>query len=212
VPLFLADDVFLMCHDLRSGKPLVAESLLGVGLSGALLGELMFSGCIVVTQSQLTLGEYPPPEDRLAQALFEQVRNQLFTQPVPLVEWVSSRRVYVTELVADRLVREQQVVRDEQRRFGRSSTTRYLPVHSAEVFMRGQRLSTFLRNRMELTELDVVLASLITLISTGGNLMELDRDGRDHLERLIPQLPVPLRELLAVTEKAITGVLRNPRG
>ncbi|HET9655043.1 MAG TPA: GPP34 family phosphoprotein [Kineosporiaceae bacterium] len=209
--LFLADDLFLMCHDLRSGKPRITESLLGIGLSSALLAELMFSGCIVVADAQLLIGEYQPPDDQLAEALFEQARAQLFTQQVSLPDWISSRRHYVVDLVADRLVREQHVVRDQHRRLGRS-VTRYLPVRSADVFMRGQRLATFLRNRMELTELDVVLASLLTLVSVGSDLIELDDDGRDHLERLIPQLPIPLRELLASTENAVTGSLRSPRG
>ncbi len=210
MPLFLADDLFLMAHDLQSGKPRLPESVLGIGLASGLLAELMFSGCIVVADEQLLLGEYPAPDDRLAIALFEQVRAQLFTQQVLLGDWIASRRHYVGELVADRLVREQHVIRDQYRRLGRS-VTRYLPVRSAEVFMRAQRLATFLRNRMELTELDVVLASLATLVLPGSSLLELDNEGRDHLERLVPQLPIPLRELLTATESAIHGSLRKPR-
>jgi hypothetical protein len=206
----LADDLFLMAHDRQSGKPQLPESALGIGLAGGLLAELMFSGCVVVAQSQLLLGEYQPPEDQLAQALFEQVRGQLYGQPLTLTEWISSRRHYVIELVADRLVHGQHVVRDQHRRLGRT-VTRYRPVNPSDVFMRGQRLTTFLRNRMELTELDVVLAALGTLISSGNDLIELDADGRDHLERLIPQLPVPLRELLAATDSAVSASLRSAR-
>jgi hypothetical protein len=210
VPTLLADDLFLLAHDRQSGKPRLPESALGIGLSSGLLAELMFSGCVVVTQSQLLLGEYPPPDDQLAQALFEQVRNQLYQQPMMLAEWIVNRRHYVIELVADRLVREQHVIRDTHRRLGRT-VIRYVPVSPSDVFMRGQRLATFLRNRMELTELDVVLAALTMLMSIGNDLIELDSDGRDHLERLIPQLPVPLRELLAATDSAVSASLRSPR-
>jgi hypothetical protein len=211
VALFLADDLFLMCHDLRSGKPRITESLLGIGLSSALLAELMFSGCVVIADAQLLVGEDPPPQDPLAVALCEQLKAQLFTRPVDLSDWIAGRRRSVVDLVADRLVREQNAVREQHRRLGRR-ITRYLPVRSAEVFMRGQRLATFLRNRMELTELDVVLAGLLTLISVGSELLELDDHGRDHLERLIPQLPIPLRELLTSTEDAVVDALGSSRG
>lgn len=212
MPMFLADDLFLMTHDRLSGKPRLPESSLGIGLSSGLLAELMFSGCVVVAQSQLLLGEYPPPEDQLAQALFDQVQGQLLTPQTTLTlpEWISSRRRYVTELVADRLVRRQLVVRHQHRRLGRL-VTRYRAVSPADVFMREQRLSTFLRNRMELTELDVVVAALAMLISIGDDLMELGSEGRDHLERLLPQLPIPLRELLAATDSAVSASSRTSR-
>lgn len=211
MPLSLADDLFLMAHDRQSGKPRLPESTLGIGLASSLLAELMFSGCIVVTQSHLVLGEYPPPDDPLSQSLLEQVRGQLITQQMPIPDWIATRRHYVIDLVADRLVRERQVVRDQQRRLGRT-VTRYRPVNPTSVFMREQRLATFLRNRMELTELDVVLAALAVLVTAGTPLIELDTTGKDHLERLIPQLPVPLRELLATTDSAVLASLRSPRG
>jgi hypothetical protein len=212
VPLLLADDLFLMAHDRQSGRPRLPESALGIGLSSGLLAELMFSGCVVVAQSQLLLGECPPPEGQLSRALFEEVRAQLFTPQANLTlpEWISSRRHHAIELVADRLVREHLIVRDQHRRLGRT-VTRYRPVSPADVFMREQRLATFLRNRMELTELDVVVAALAMLISAGNDLMELESEGRDHLERLIPQLPIPLRELIAATDAAVSATLRGSR-
>jgi len=210
--MFLADDLFLMAHDRLSGKLRLPESSLGIGLSSGLLAELMFSGCVVVAQSQLVLGEYPPPEDQLTQALFDQIRSQLLTPQTALTlpGWISSRRRHVTELVADRLERRQLVVRHQYRRLGRL-VTRYRAVSPVDVFMREQRLSTFLRNRMELTELDVVVAALAMLISISDDLMELDSEGRDHLEQLIPQLPVPLRELLTATDSAVSASLRGAR-
>jgi hypothetical protein len=210
--MFVADDLFLMAHDRLSGKLRLPESSLGIGLSSGLLAELMFSGCVIVAQSQLLLGEHPPPDDQLAQALFDRVRGQLLAPQttLTLLEWISSRRYHATELVADRLIRRQVVVRHQHRRLGRL-VTRYRAVSPADVFMREQRLSTFLRNRMELTELDVVVAALAMLVSIGDDLMELGPEGRDHLERLFPQLPVPLRELLAATDSAVSASLRGTR-
>jgi hypothetical protein len=207
----LADDLFLLAHDLQTGKPRLPDSTLGIGVAGALLAELMFSGCVVVAQSQVLPGEFPPPQDQLAEALFEQLGAQLFNQRLTLADWIATRRTYVVDLVADRLARDQLVVREQRRRLGRT-VVRYRAVSPTDVFMRGQRLATFLRNRMELTELDVVLAALIMLVASGNSLLDLEDEGRDHLERLIPQLPVPLRELLAATDGAVSAILRSPRG
>ena len=168
----------------------------------------MFSGCVVVSQSQLLLGEYPPPEDPLAKALLKHACDQLFRQPVFLPKWISSQRRFVVEQVADRLVRQHHVVREQHRRFWRKVTC-YSPTRPTEIFMRSQRLATYLRNRMELTELDVVLAGLSVLIGQETDLLELDVVGRAHLDRLICLLPTPLRELLAATEAAIPP---DPRG
>ena len=42
----VADDLYLLGHDDRSGKPLLQPRALGTGLAGALLAELMLAGCI----------------------------------------------------------------------------------------------------------------------------------------------------------------------
>src|SRR6266705_720914 len=42
----VADDVFLLGHDDRSGRPLLQPRALGIGLAGGLLAELMLAGLI----------------------------------------------------------------------------------------------------------------------------------------------------------------------
>ena len=39
----VADDLYLMAHDDRSGKPYLQPQALGIGLAGALLAELMLA-------------------------------------------------------------------------------------------------------------------------------------------------------------------------
>src|SRR6266704_4142496 len=44
----LADDLYLMAHDDRTGKPLLQPRAAGLGLAGALLAELVLAGRIEV--------------------------------------------------------------------------------------------------------------------------------------------------------------------
>jgi len=42
----VGDDLYLMAHDDRTGRPLLPPRPLGTGLAGALLAELMLARCI----------------------------------------------------------------------------------------------------------------------------------------------------------------------
>jgi hypothetical protein len=209
VSLALADELFLMAHDLQSGKPRVSNPGLGIGLSAALLAELMFAGSIMISQGQLGLGEYGPQPERLSEALYDQTRNQLFSQEVSVRDWLASHRRLVQELVADRLIRAGDLRRETSRRLGRT-IVRYYPIKPAEAFIRTQRLPSYLRHRVEVTEPDVVVALLMQLMAPGASALELDAVGREYLDQLVPALQVPVRELLSITESSIVAAVRNP--
>jgi hypothetical protein len=209
VTLALADELFLMGHDLQTGKVRLAEPAMGIGLSSALLSELVFAGSLGISQGRIVLGDYPPPAERLSEALYEQTRNLLYSQELPVKDWLASHRKLVLDLVADRMIRAGELHREQQRRFGRTST-RYLPLKASEAFIRTQRLPSFLRNGIELSEQDTALAGLAGLVSPGAGTLELDEMGREHLKQLTARLSIPIRELLAITEAAILAALRNP--
>ncbi|HEX2810465.1 MAG TPA: GPP34 family phosphoprotein [Kineosporiaceae bacterium] len=207
--LALADELFLMSHDLQTGKVRLAEPAIGIGLSSALLAELIFSGSLVISQGRILLGDYPPPAERLSEALYEQTRNLVFSQDVTVKDWLASHRKLVLDLVADRMIRAGELHREQQRRFGRT-TIRYLPLKASEAFIRTQRLPSFLRNGIELNEQDTTLAGLAALVSPGSGPLELDDGGREQLNQLTARLSSPLHELLAITEAAVLAALRNP--
>jgi hypothetical protein len=209
VTLALADELFLMGHDLQLGKLRIADTAMGIGLSGALLAELAFSGSLVITQARLALGDQPPPPERLSEALYEQTRSLLFNQELSVTDWLASHRRLVLDLVADRMIRAGELHREQQRRFGRT-TTRYLPLKPSEAFIRTQRLPSFLRNDIELSEQDTMLAGLAALVAPGTGPLELDETGRDRLKQLTARLPAQLREILSATETAVMAALRNP--
>jgi Golgi phosphoprotein 3 (GPP34) len=208
VSLALADELFLMTHDLQTGKPRIAAPLLGTGLASALLAELMFAGSIEITRGLLALGEYGPPAERLSEALYEQARNQLAAEEVPVQVWLSSHRRPVEELVADRMIRAGDLRRDTSRRFGRT-VVRYFPARPAEALLQAQRLPSYLRHRVEVTEPDVVVAVLARLVAPGGSTLELDETGRQYLDQLVPALHPSTRELLAITESSLAAAMRT---
>jgi Golgi phosphoprotein 3 (GPP34) len=209
VSLALADELFLMTHDLQTGKPRVPDPGLGIGLAAALLGELMFAGSVAICQDRLSLGEYGPPPERLSEALYDETRNRLFGQEVTVRDWLAAHRRLVTELVADRLIRAGDLRRDVSRRFGRT-VVRYYPMKPADAFLRAQRLPSYLRHRVEVTEPDVAVAVLVDLVTPGNSVMELDDTGREYLDQLLPALQQPVRDLLSITESSVMAALRKP--
>ena len=205
----LADELFLITLDFQTGKCKLPDPALGIGLSAALLSELVFSGSLVVGEEKLHVGEYPPPADRLTETLFEQTRNDLYRQDLTICEWLAAHRRLVTDLVTDRMVRADEIRRSQVKRLGRTSV-RYFPTKPAEAFIRVQRLSSYLRTRIEVSAADALLAALAELVTASKPLLDLDESDREYLGQLVPLLPQPLREVLDSTETAVVAAMRNP--
>lgn len=96
----LADDFFLMVHDDISGKPRLPDRILGLGLAGALLGELAVVGAIDVENEEVTLtGREPPPI-----ALASEVFRELVAEPrLRVRDWLNYLSQRAPERVAGRL-------------------------------------------------------------------------------------------------------------
>lgn len=209
--LALADELFLMSHDLRSGKPRVPEVARGIGLAAGLLAELVFAGSIVISEERLARGEYGAPNERLGKALYDEARSQMIDVELTVRGWLSTHRHRVAELVADRLIRSGDLRRVVTRRFGRD-VVRYYPTKPPEALIRAQRLLSYQRLRVEMTEPDVVAATLAQLMAQGTRAMDLDAAARDYVAHLLPTIRPPLWDLLSITESLILATMRNPRG
>jgi hypothetical protein len=77
----LADDLYLIAHHERTGRPLLAPRAVGLGLAGALLGELILADAISLTADQVTVTGLIP-DDGLAAALAGQVAAEPQLRPV----------------------------------------------------------------------------------------------------------------------------------
>ncbi|HTX83306.1 MAG TPA: GPP34 family phosphoprotein [Streptosporangiaceae bacterium] len=51
----LADDLYLMAHDERSGRQLLSARAAGLGLAGALLAELVLAGCVGIASGRVAV-------------------------------------------------------------------------------------------------------------------------------------------------------------
>src|SRR5262245_7797119 len=71
--LRLADDLFFVVHDDRTGRPRLLPRAIGLGLAAGLLGELMLVGRLAMTDGVLAVADDRPPRDAVIHALLDQV-------------------------------------------------------------------------------------------------------------------------------------------
>jgi Golgi phosphoprotein 3 (GPP34) len=82
----LADDLYLIAHHERTGRPLLAPRAVGLGLAGALLGELVLSDAVSLTAGQVTATSHVPAET-LTAAVAAQVAAEPW--PRPAGDWLA---------------------------------------------------------------------------------------------------------------------------
>jgi hypothetical protein len=200
--LYLADDLFLLAHDVETGKLRLPGAALGTGLAGALLAELVLAGSLEVTQGHLAIAEQPPPPDELAEVTHRELQECLAVQPVSVRDWLADHGRTARDEVGARLRRSEYVECRERRWLGRVST-RYVPTSPGTTFVRAQRLSALIRNHVGLSDAEVALGRLVLAISGGERLLELDPGQVKYLEWRLLMVPHGVQQLLTVVEGAV---------
>ncbi len=201
---FLADDIFLTLLDTGTGKLSLGETVQGVVLAAALLGEPLLAGNLTLSNGAIGVGGNPAPPDELAQALLAHTEKHLFTHRLSVVDWIATYRLSAVDMVAGRLTRTGVVQLQQQRRLGRTSI-RFAPTDPGSTFLRSERVWAYLRHGAELSAHDCVVAALITQAPGSTDRWDLDRGPRAFLQSLIAELPLPLRELIAAADTATTA-------
>jgi hypothetical protein len=82
----LADDLYLMAHHERTGRPLLAPRAAGLGLAGGLLGELLLADALGICRGDVITGP-APPDDVLADAILSQVAGE--AAPRSVADWLA---------------------------------------------------------------------------------------------------------------------------
>ncbi len=96
----LADDFFLMVHDDLSHRPRLSSRILGLGLAGALLGELALLGTIDVWDGTVVVTTGRPPQTALA----DEVLHELEDEPrLAVGDWLDYLGQQAVQRVAGRL-------------------------------------------------------------------------------------------------------------
>jgi hypothetical protein len=183
----LADDLFLIALDDRTGRFRLEAGALGLGLGGAMLAELLVAGSIAVTAERVSVRHRTPPPDSLTHAIVE----LLAAEPQhDLKTWISFLARDAVDKTAERLVRDRHVRREETRTLLlRPGTVTYPPVDASQVFWRSARITKLIEDQAVAEWSDCVLIGLVNATGLGRLVLrDLDDAGRAYLTWLLEQL------------------------
>lgn len=204
----LAADFFLIAHDEFSGKLRISPDLLGCGLVGAQLGQLIMASRLAVEGGRVLVTEVRGDGgDEVGAYVVESISRQTSTHSIRV--WVDTFREVLYELVARRLVDEGVVRREHggrqlmRRRLDRFPATNLLAAARPRL-----RLEHMLRMPQEFDLPGAVSAVLVGAVGAESVLdPEIDRTAaRELLTRLEENLPVDLRSLVEGVRAAVAAV------
>ena len=203
----LATDLFLVAHDEFSGRLRVSADLLGCGLVGALLAELVAADRVVVESGRvLSTDALADGTDELGDYVVDAIRRQDTTHTVRA--WVDVLRDVLPGLVADRLVDEGVVRREEGGRLLRRRPDRFPASDLLAASRPRLRLAQMVRSPQEFDLAGAMLAVLLGALGVESVLEpDLDRYAlRDIVHRLEENLPADLRAVFQGVRAAVAAV------
>jgi len=199
-----ADDLYLAAHDGIGSRPLLSGELLAVGLSAALIGELMFWRRLHLSGDTLHVIDRRPAGDPATTAVLE----RLAAVPGPQSLRHRLEHLPATGLIAG-LVEQRLagagVMRLETRRRLLSTTSSLVFTDPRGPGEPAARIRTALSYNASLGVADLMLAGLI--LATGLDESVLDTCNPRDRARLSDQfrrtLPEPLHHLIAHTREVV---------
>ena len=209
----LADEFFLTAHDDASGKPRLAERLLGLGLAAALLGELAMdewielrSGAVSVVER---LGPTCVPGEALAARAFEYLR----AEEHPVRTWLAFFARTAHDDVAGRLVDAGLVAHHAGRRPWHPGS--WTPTSANAAALPAAQLVTRLIRGRPLGEQQTVLVGLLRATGLDQAVLREARHSAPgavrHLGEAVAALKPSLTELIAQAEAAVGAAIASHR-
>jgi hypothetical protein len=205
----LADELFFVVHDVQTGKLRLHARTAGLGLAGALMGELVLNGNLDVANGTLTVIDGQPlPEDDLGYRVLRQLTSD--RQNRSLRTWLAFFAQGAVERVGVRLTRAGQVQAGKTRRpWG--TVLRYVPTDLNAAVWPADRLNLLVSRGDPLEFSDAMLAGLVAVT---GLTKQVWWDGDAvtfrNIAAAVASLPIPLREILAHTEAAVGDATLSP--
>ncbi|SCL31569.1 Golgi phosphoprotein 3 (GPP34) [Micromonospora pallida] len=205
--MLIADEFFLIAHGDSRGRARLNPTATGLGLAGALLGELVLTGRITVSAGQVSVLDDRPPADALAGSVLAQLLGQREHRFVRT--WLGFLADTAADAVGERLSRSGVVRREEKRRLLRT-TVDYVATDVNALAWPATRLLALLDRPHPPTVPDALLCGLVSATGLTRDLLWPASPRAQHrFGVLLPALPMPLRELVAHTEAAVgAAVLR----
>ena len=205
----LGDEFFFIAHDVQSGKLRLQARAAGLGLAGALLGELVLNGNLEVASGTLTVIDGQPlPEDDLGYRVLRQLTAD--RQNRSLRTWLAFFAQGAVDRVGVRLSRAGHVEPSKTRRpWG--TTVRYVPTDLNMAVWPADRLNLLVNRGDPLNFSDAMLAGLVAVTGLTKQVWwDGDAVTLRHIAAAVASLPISLREILAHTEAAVGDATLSP--
>ncbi len=212
----LADQLYLIAHEERTGRSRVHPRAAGLGLAAGLVGELMLLGRVTMDGGELRVVSREPPGDALAHHVLDLLVAQW--QHRDLRTWLAFLAQDAIAKVGERLLRAGAVEAVVRRRFMGPTQTTYLPVNADQrnaAVWAGVRLANLLVEQGGgLAPAEGVLAGLVLATGLTRHVLwdfPLHRPGLANLHTAVEFLPAELRELVEHTQTSVGAVLAAGR-
>jgi hypothetical protein len=205
----LADEVFLAAHDDVTGRPRQHPRAIGLGLAGALLGELMLFGLVTIRDGLVVVVGRQPPPDAVAHIVLDHLTGE--RQLHGLRTWLAFLSSTAAERVGARLERAGHVTRTQPRRLLKAGV-RWVPADMSAAAMPG----ALLRHRLQREDpLDLQAATFAGLVDATGLgqavLWGVTARTLEYRDWCVSGLPAPLQELIAETTAAVGNAVLTHR-
>jgi hypothetical protein len=203
----LADDLYLMSVDDRTGKGLLAPRAIGMGLAAALLTELVVERRVRVVPEAVLVSDRTPLRDGVLTDVLGRLTGEAETHEPR--EWLIYLGLTAADEVAGRLG-EAGYLQRAQRKWGRAQP--WIPVSSDAAYMPVNRALRALNPSYRLALYNVALVALAEASGLGPRLQASGPDRcLDQLPAVEAQLGPDLRELIVQLRLAVATVVLSQR-
>lgn len=203
--IFLADRLFMIAHDEVTGKPAVNPDLLGSGLAGALLADLVFTDRIDVVNNTVVLYNAAPTGESVLDRLLEQIGRQDGDHLVRT--WVEHLRDSSAQQVSTHLLQRRTVYEERSRSLLGRTSVRYLALDPLSSAAPRAILGSAIERGDALHDHDGVTAALIGAMQAEQVLMLMWTRAQYEaaIQRVVDHLPENLRGIVGGVRAAISA-------
>ena len=203
----VADDLYLLAHDDRTGKALLPPRPLGTGLAGALLAELMLTRLISLrSDNAVIVASNAPAAAARGHVLLALIATE--PGPLPVRVWLGFLSQTAVRDVAARLEQAGYLTRVRSRVPGRGG--RMVPVNPDWAFAPVTRVRPALDPARPVTAYAAALAGLAVASGLGFRLDQYQAQAGRSPTDAVAHLPPDLRQLITQTQITVhTAVLSH---
>lgn len=202
----VADDLYLLAHDDRTGKRRLGARPLGIGLAAALLTELMLEDVIGLQRGGVLVAHRRRSGDILGCKIQAQIGAE--RAPLTLRDWLQFFAEGAAKDVAGRLERAGYLERVRTRIPGR---VRSVPVDSSLAFAPMLRVRSALNPARPFDLHGAVLTGLADACGLDFHIAQYHEPGLQNVAQIVEQLRPNLRLLVAEVQAAKDSAVLSQR-